>query len=905
MLPSIPNFEDYSDSGLAPGTTYSVFMPILPAVDTVRSVDGLPLIIAEPFSFTTVPQPLFIEARRPLVHTSGPPFGMGDEDGCINNPGNEFFGIPPPSVFQFGTDAEALLLCIKNEGPPRILSLECSPAHDQRAVGTPSASAPGTVDMGAIRVVFNEPLDPISVVPYVPTTQKSINVQLWLVGDTDANPVTPVQVATNKPLVVQSLGHIEVILSPLLPQPQGTYVVNVQGIRDLAGNALDETGEKPATQGGYLPCDNNLVGKVPPGYRIYYRTLILPATNGSFTESFGSNFNEATGDEFAGGHGARTFTMTSGLSLVDPIPGAVLPHPGFTLTNADPGQSTTGNWNGAYLWLGLPHGPVNELVDDGLGRLKAVFQPHLGNGSDGNLTVSGNTTLSSAPDGLHPNGRIYQYDNVTINAGATLTLQGDRPVVIKVRNAFVCNGTIQLSGQAGRWGIDTDGSANYTHVLTPENGGPGGLGGPGGGNGGHGSPKVVLPNGGDAAVGVGGQTVFTAFDPINDPALGFSSLALSGDTTGDPSLPKGGGGAGHGTAGSGGSPAAANGGSAFGTPDFSRALARFIPDREFQPNAEVAGGAGGGGGGGDDDNGASETGNGGISTTPGSGGDDGGGGGGGGGGCLWLTADTITLGSTCKIFANGGRGGNTYAFPQQLVVGPPGDEYVFSVIDDTAAGTGQGGGGGGGSGGGVLLQGRSSVTIDSGAEIQANGGPGGTTGGGTRNGGAGGAGAIGIVASSLGSYTDNGGVFSPALGISGAIWQPTIDMISQGVSKWYDLTTGTADFKQPFYQDNFLELTGAPHNLIRGLGGDFEAIFEVQGCDGLSPNATDPTSATAGLTPWTAITFTVPPAPPATMAVIDNKRFVRWRWRFFVAHGYDQTNIPMPAILDFTLPFQK
>src|SRR5262245_58543007 len=71
-LPFIPNFEDYSDSGMAPGKTYTVFLPVFPAVDTVRSTRGRPLIQAESFSFNTNPVAVFVEPRRPLVHSPAP-----------------------------------------------------------------------------------------------------------------------------------------------------------------------------------------------------------------------------------------------------------------------------------------------------------------------------------------------------------------------------------------------------------------------------------------------------------------------------------------------------------------------------------------------------------------------------------------------------------------------------------------------------------------------------------------------------------------------------------------------------------------------------------------------------------------------------------------------------------------
>ena len=49
-----------------------------------------------------------------------------------------------------------------------------------------------------------------------------------------------------------------------------------------------------------------------------------------------------------------------------------------------------------------------------------------------------------------------------------------------------------------------------------------------------------------------------------------------------------------------------------------------------------------------------------------------------------------------------------------------------------------------------------------------------------------------------------------------------------------------------------------------------------------------------GLTPWTAL-----------INDLDGKRYIRWRWRFFVDENYPGFSIagaPMPAVLDITIP---
>jgi hypothetical protein len=917
-LPFIPNFEDYSDSGLAPGKPYTVFLPVFPAVDTVRSTRGRPLVLAESFTFTTNPVPLFIEPRRPLTHSPGPitvplppPGAKGDEDGCVQNPTNSHFN----AVFQTGTSSNAQLLCLKNEGPPHILLDETFPTQNQRAIGTPSAVSGGFIDLPAIRVRFNEPLDPITVVPYVPSTQKSLNVQLWRVGDTDAIAIAPVQIKTNKPLVVQDLNSTETILVAVGPQAQGTYLINVQGVKDLPGNLLDLS-DRPTSAdlaaGGYLTIDNGLAGLVPPGYRIYFRTLHLAATTSAIAEGFSNNFFERAD---------QTFTRSVGAGLpADPIPTA----PPFTLSQTEPGQSTTANWNGTNRFLGLASVPENTELDDGLGRLKAVFEPYLGNTDDADFDLpSGSSSLSS--DGGAFNGNdVFQFNNFNVGPGATLLIHGSKPLLMLVRGTCTIDGTIKLDGGDGGPGINTDGTAKYTHPSAML---PSGLGGStvggngGGGNGGKGGPKGYLPLAGDAEPGFSGATIFNVAVP------GGGNFGLAGDLQDGTAANqnRGGGGGGYGTAGGAGGGGTSGGGTQ-GTADFALSIGSFVPERCFQPNANIMSGSGGGGGGLDNDNGASETSDGSIPVDGVghmTGGDDGAAGGGQGGGAIWIIARSITISATGKISAKGGKGGNTYALAGQTVtvIDPTpmqpnsGDEtsWVASVTDPTdvtVAKLGDGGGGGGGSGGAILLQARDSISMA--GTLDVSGGAGGVMTLGTKNGGAGGQGRVGIM-SMFGDATkdftisgafSNTGTVTPAgaLGVSGAIWRPTVDMTSCGVPQWTDLLGPTATFQAPFWDSNFTFLTGA--GLTQGVGGDFNAILELQGADNLLPNATTPTSAT-NLTAW---------LPSSSFALLNLKQFVRYRWKFFVNRqdavvGNDPDFNPsvhaMPAILDFTLPFTK
>ncbi len=138
--------------------------------------------------------------------------------------------------------------------------------------------------------------------------------------------------------------------------------------------------------------------------------------------------------------------------------------------------------------------------------------------------------------------------------------------------------------------------------------------------------------------------------------------------------------------------------------------------------------------------------------------------------------------------------------------------------------------------------------------------------------------------------------------MSGAIWKPTVETVSQGVSTWLDLSTPTALFQPVFYDTNFADLTGV--GLTNSVGGDFSALVEFQGAQSLTPDSSNPTSA-GSLTGWIS-------EAAFNAGGLNNTRFIRWRWRFRIdadngdgGAGFDPTVHPMPAILDFTVPFKK
>ncbi len=788
LNPDIPNFDDYSDAGLAPGTTYTVSFPVFPAPSTIETPDGKPLLLADNFTFVTLPAPVFIEHRRPIQHGLPPSLGgRSDDEGCLQNADNALY--TPPGVVQTGSGPGATLLCLMNEGAPRIIEAASSPRHDQRAVGTPSAVSPGLVELPPITIRLNEALDPLTVTPYNTSTQFPVNIQLLRVAQKDETPlVPPEEIQTNQPLIVQSLDSVEIILGAAGAVQQGIYAVNVTpNIRDLAQNQLRIDDDPNAAATGYGAFDSNIA---LPGWRLYFRTLELPATALAINETYANN-NREHGNlgSLASEPGLFTFTSTPDPlggaiddPLLDPFPGVTLPAPNSSLVfNATQcGQSTSANWNNGagtgYRMLNLPGLAANSDVTGGADQLKAVWKPWCGSGEDIDIDtrVLGSVSIDVTNTGSVDGDGIYEVNEIYIDVGDTVSAAGDKPLVIFCRGDCTILGTIDLSGSDGGPGLDTDGTTNYTNVGAISAGGAPGAAGPGGGAGGAGSNPVSGVGGG---VGFNGQLPTTVHATNTDL---FSGVNIASGGAFDSVDNTGGGGGGFASTGGNGVNAAndtiVTGGDQFGTTTFNKPAAEFQPDRGYLPFSNVSGGMGGSGGGARDAN----------ANTTAENGDHGGGGGGGAGGGIWLiVCGDVTIGSTAVINCSGGAGGDTFAIADQLI--NPGDDNAVGGGDDFVEGisglaspSGQGGPGGGGSGGSVCIIGRGSVDVQGTATIDVRGGA------------------------------------SP----------PTL---AQGLTDW----------------------------------------------------ETDITQ-------------------------IDGKRYIRWRFRFFVADGFPGfgiTGAPMPAILDITIPY--
>jgi len=1002
LLPTVPNFADYSDAGLQPDIEYTVSLTEFPAVTTIESTSGKPLLQADTFTFRTLPAKsadivsnircngpdgilgtpddttpgspsFFVEPRRSIRHGTGyVSGGKSDDDGCLQNStsGNTLYLSPlvDPTALQAGSGVGARLLCMQNEGSPRVIEPLSIPTHDQRAFGTPSAVEPGLIDLPAIRVRMNEPLDPLTVEPFFAGIP--VNVQLWRVALKNGDFTGPDQISTNKPIVVQSTEDSEIILVPAGPVPQGIYLINITpSVKDLPGcplltNSQDALAPS-STEGGYdvYEGEPGFGAAIPPGYRIYFHTLQVPDTPLSIVEDFVNNISEQ-GDNQSGTNEPGLYThsvpdlkdtVLDGLPLNDTYGAA----PNATHTfdaGGDPfgvlgGQTTTAAWNtsgtvfpgGAiadvhgYRFLNLPSLVPNlNPSNPGPGRLRAVHQPWLGNGGDGPFDSNGADIGWNTDSGSTNGDGIWEMQSFRLRQGDTLIVTGSKPLLILCQGDWLCEGTILLNGKDGGEGFDTDETLHYTNTGAASSGGAGGAGGPGGSAGGSGTDPLGVDAAKPPVTGVTAAAANSLYAALTT-AGGSGGSGYTETVAGANDGSQGGGGGGFSANGDSGSTSIGNltgadGGLLFGDSAFTRDLALFQPNRSYHPMAGISGGSGGAGGGMEDDDGASEVGDG----TAGAG-DDGGAGGGGGGGAIWVIArGNVTVASTGVINANGGAGGSVYSRAHQLFddgadEAPGGTDDIFLGLDTVGApstGSGQAGPGGGGAGGGIFLCGLGSVTTTSGASLSATAGLGGTSDELQRIGGDGSLGRILLTtfAASASGPSIAGGTTNPAAPGAPARWNPTIDQMSVGQSEWVDLFTNNTVFAPrvppvigaqqfPTFHANFTLDLGNPGFLelpvgnggggqVQGIaGGTFDAAFEFQGADLLdtpTPDLGTPTRAD-GLTPW----FDV-----SNVEMINNKRYFRWRWRFWAKDGYggdagDPANLPLPSVFDLTIPFVK
>lgn len=178
--------------------------------------------------------------------------------------------------------------------------------------------------------------------------------------------------------------------------------------------------------------------------------------------------------------------------------------------------------------------------------IKKFGHNYFGTGSDGTVTISSNTNLTSTTDGDFV---IKEYDTLTVNSGVTLSVSNRcKGLIIYVKNNCTVNGTITMTAKGPNLASPTEGIAfprhldsagvkglvtDYRSVAT-------------GGAGGAGSVVVGNP-GGTITNGTGGGG--SGGSGYNTSGAGAAGTSFSGGTGG-----------GGGNSGSSGTSGATNGG---------------------------------------------------------------------------------------------------------------------------------------------------------------------------------------------------------------------------------------------------------------------------------------------------------------------------------------------------------
>lgn len=278
-----------------------------------------------------------------------------------------------------------------------------------------------------------------------------------------------------------------------------------------------------------------------------------------------------------------------------------------------------------------------------------------GSAADGDFKPTGNTTLSAK----NYAGGVMNFRDVLIPNGVTVTFTGDRPIQLRAIN-FTLEGTIDIRGKDGQ-----EGSTSYSSNPTEAQGG---VGGPGGGTGGSANSDYSIVSSASAAqAGYTGERGTDSEGTAQSTAGGSGGLGGVRSTGTYYSYGGGGGGGGARLPGGNGDTAPAPYASWSGKGGLGGAGSA---NDALTPLVGAAGG-GAGGAGGFGATGSSYTS---LMKT-------GAGAGGGGGGMNVQVARILAIGTTGRILATGGDGGD-------IVLG----SY------------GPGGMGGGGGGGSILVR---------------------------------------------------------------------------------------------------------------------------------------------------------------------------------------------------------
>jgi hypothetical protein len=347
------------------------------------------------------------------------------------------------------------------------------------------------------------------------------------------------------------------------------------------------------------------------------------------------------------------------------------------------------------------------------------FQNIYGDGSDGTVVISGDTTLT----------RDMFYENLTIDPTFTLNTGGFR---VHVKTLLTVNGTIGRPGVAGGAGgaggsTGAAGTAGTSGTALADGSVKGAVAGPAGiaGSAGQARNSSGKLDGVDGTVGTAGTAVAKSLTEANGSAGGASARGGSYNYTSgtvNPGVGKNGG------------AAASYSGTVFNKPRTAFAswlLQDFFPSNDsLKSSAGSGSGAGGAGGGCSRDSGGSDFVYG--------GGGGGGGGAGSPGGICPIYAKRIVIGAAGVITVRGGAGG----------AGGAGGTGTLASVGSAGAGGGGGGGGAGGSGGALVLV---YSSISNSGSILYTGGTGG---------------AGGAAGANVGSHI-TGGETQPSAGVAG------------------------------------------------------------------------------------------------------------------------------------------
>ena len=457
------------------------------------------------------------------------------------------------------------------------------------------------------------------------------------------------------------------------------YVVTVAGTFYSevlqAGDSLISTVASPTSFGQWIITNNNVVtpivtANIANGAVTTDKIADGTILNADINSSAGITISKISGFDTEVSNNSSVTANTAKVSLTD-----------NSVTLARLAHGTADK----YLGFNSSGVPEEKTVSAG-GSGNEIY----GNGTDGDVTISSNTTLTE----------LKYYNNLTINSG--ITLDGTSPQIIYVKDTLTVNGSLSMSGKGGAGGSISGQGGSATN-LNATGGAGGGISGTAG------------------TVGTGGASA-------NSGSIGSSGSAGTGGAGG------GGGGGGRGYSNSsGGMTSGSNGaqtqpyGSGGGGVTTIRTVGSLIEYLYTKGNLLGSGGGGGskGGVGGTGGNGA-------VYSSSGGGGS--GGVGGSGGGSLIIIAKNVIIGGSGSIVSQGLNGSSGSAGGN----GGNGGSGGWNWGGGGGGGGGcAGGGGGGGSGGFISLY---YTTLSNSGTLSVSGGSAGSNAstGGSTSGGAGG-----------------------------------------------------------------------------------------------------------------------------------------------------------------------